>query len=103
MTSKPNKKLSDIPAKPRANGPGRPKGAINKITADVRVLAQQHGKAAIDCLAEIFKDREQPAAARVAASREILDRAYGKSPQPIEGGTSNLAETLQRLIEAQPC
>lgn len=60
-------------------GPGRPKGAPNKVSADVKALAQQHGPAAIKKLAEIMKDDKHPG--QVQACKEILDRAYGKPTQ----------------------
>lgn len=65
-------------------GAGRPKGKPNAVTADVREAAQQYGLAALATLAEIFSDTEAPHAARVAASKEMLDRAYGRSTQAIE-------------------
>jgi len=65
-------------------GAGRPKGAANKITAEIKAVAQKHGPAAIAELARIAAKSESDAA-RVAACREILDRAYGKSPQAITG------------------
>ena len=85
-------------------GKGRPKGAVNKVTADVRALAQQYGPRAIKTLASIMENEEQPAPARVSAAKELLDRAYGKSPQPItdsDGGS--LAEAVSALIESLPC
>lgn len=83
---------------------GRQKGTPNKATADVRTLAQQYGPKAIQCLAEVMEDKEQPAAARVAASKEILDRAYGKSPQPVtDGDGGTLTDAIGKLIEALPC
>lgn len=84
-------------------GLGRKKGVPNKITADVRALAQVYGAGAIAALAEIMEDGKQPAAARVSAAKELLDRAYGKSPQPItdEGGGS-LSDAIARLIEGLP-
>lgn len=84
-------------------GKGRPKGAVNKITADVRVLAQEYGAKAIASLASIMENEEQPAAARVSAAKELLDRAYGKSPQPItDGDGGTLAEAVSLLIEGLP-
>src|SRR5690554_581433 len=65
-------------------GAGRPKGSTNKVTQDVREMAQKYGPAALATLAEIMSSEESPEAARVAASRELLDRAYGKSAQSIQ-------------------
>ena len=65
---------------------GRQPGSLNKVSADVRELAGQYGPAAIAELARLATgaDSEQ---ARVSACKEILDRAYGKSPlnrEPID-------------------
>lgn len=68
----------------KREGAGRPKGAINKATADVKALAQNHGETAILTLAEIATDPEQPSAARVTAANSLLDRGYGKPTQAME-------------------
>lgn len=65
-------------------GAGRPKGALNKATKDVRAVAQQFTDDAIKTLAAIMRSDEQPAAARVSAAKELLERGHGKSVQPIE-------------------
>jgi hypothetical protein len=70
----------------RENGKlgGRPPGSPNKITAEIRAVAQRHAPDAFAELARLSKhaDSEQ---VRIAAIKEILDRAYGKSPQPLSG------------------
>lgn len=81
---------------------GRQKGTPNKATADVRVLAQQYGPQALEVLSEIMLSTQQPAAARVSAAKEILERGYGKSPQPIVANTANFAEVFGELIEKLP-
>ena len=63
---------------------GRPKGVPNKITADVKALAQVYCSDAIDTLAKIMSDSEVPPAARVSAAKELIDRGYGKAIQPTE-------------------
>jgi hypothetical protein len=73
-------------SKPGERRGGRKAGTPNKATTDVRSLAQQYGSEALAVLASIMLG-DHPAAARVSAAKEILDRGYGKSPQPIEGGT----------------
>jgi hypothetical protein len=62
---------------------GRPKGSVNKATADIRELACQYAPAALQELARLSVNAESEAA-KVAAIREILDRAYGKSLQALE-------------------
>jgi hypothetical protein len=65
-------------------GGGRKKGQVNKATADIRALAQKHGPDAIDTLIRIMQT-EDNSTARIAAAKELLDRGYGKSTQPIAG------------------
>lgn len=73
---------------------GRTKGTPNKTTADVKALAQQYAPAALEELARLAKEAESEAA-RVAAIKEILDRAYGKSRQPVDGdGDGGLIKIL---------
>lgn len=76
-------------------GAGRPKGAKNKVTAKVKAAAQEYTSEAIETLATIMKDPNEPAAARVSAANSILDRAYGKPTQAIAGDDDN---PLQMII-----
>lgn len=89
-------------SKPGERRGGRKKGTPNKVTADVRELAQKYGPDAVEALASIFKDEKQPAAARVSAAKEILDRAYGKAPQPVAVQPADFATIFGQVIEAQP-
>jgi hypothetical protein len=59
-------------------GKGRPKGALNKATAEVRGLAREYGPDALKELHRLSNEAESEAA-RVSACNAILDRAYGKS------------------------
>lgn len=65
---------------------GRAKGTTNKATEEVRKLALRHGPAALAELARLSLEAGDERA-RVAASKEILDRAYGKTSQVL--GDSN--------------
>lgn len=65
-------------------GAGRPAGRRNKVTADIKELAQSYGEEAIKSLVEIVRDGEAPHAARVSAVKELLDRGYGKAKQALE-------------------
>lgn len=78
---------------------GRQKGSPNKLTADIKVLAQSFGEEAIKGLIEIARDGEAPHAARVAAIKEVLDRGYGKAKQGIEmtGENGGPVETITRI------
>lgn len=90
-------------SKPGERRGGRKKGTPNKVTAEVRTLAQKYGAQAIDALAEIMNDKEQAAPARVSAAKELLDRGYGKAPQPVtDGDGANLSDAVRDLIETLP-
>lgn len=79
------KQFGDIPPKRKGNpGAGRPKGSQNKATKDVAALAQNYGPDAIKKLWIIAQTSESDAA-KVAAIKELLDRAYGKSKQSFTG------------------
>jgi hypothetical protein len=64
----------------RRNVGGRP-----KEIGHVRDLARAHTEDAIKTLVEIRGDKTQPAPARVAAATALLDRAWGKPSQPLDG------------------
>ena len=55
------------------NPHGRPRVILN-----VRDLAREHTEAAIETLASIMVDSEAPAAARISAASEILNRGFGR-------------------------
>lgn len=74
---------------------GRPKGALNKSTKDIKALAQKHGPRAINTLVSIM-DAGETQAVRVAAARELLDRGYGKAAQTID------ATVTQRMVVEAP-
>jgi hypothetical protein len=78
-------------------GKGRPKGARNKITSDIKEIAQSYGEEAVENLVEIMRDRGAPPAARVAATKEILDRGYGKSIQTTDLKSSDGSMTPKGL------
>lgn len=59
---------------------GRPKGALNKSTKDIKKLAQKHTPAALTTLVSIMGKSDSDAA-RVSAAKELLDRGYGKAVQ----------------------
>lgn len=78
---------------------GRQKGTPNKITADIKEIAQSFGEEAITHLVEIARNGNAPPAARVAAVKEILDRGYGKAKQDVEltGANGGPVETVTRI------
>lgn len=68
----------------KREGAGRPKGALNKATACVREAAQAFTTDALSVLAEIMREPEHPAAARVSAAQALLDRGHGKPTQSVD-------------------
>src|SRR5262249_45289288 len=64
---------------------GRKAGVPNKATAEIRLLARDHGPEAIAELARLAKEA-QSEQARISACNALLDRAYGRS------GASQLIE-----------
>jgi hypothetical protein len=78
---------------------GRKRGRPNKATADIKALAQEFGSEAIGKLVELMRGAEFETV-QVAAARELLDRGYGKSTQPIVGDVLvGISEELSRFIE----
>lgn len=83
---------------------GRTAGTPNKATSEVKVLAGKYGPDAIKALAGLAglittgKTKEaESEAARVAALKEILDRAYGKASQPIAGDEDNPLRVINEI------
>jgi hypothetical protein len=77
-------------------GAGRKPGVPNKVTTEIKSIAQQWGPDAIKALAELaglVADKPQAIAqseqARIAALGMIMDRAYGKPSQTIAGDAEN--------------
>jgi hypothetical protein len=57
---------------------GRKAGMPNKATAEIRLLAREHGPAALAELARLAKEA-QSEQARISACNALLDRGYGRS------------------------
>lgn len=92
------KTIGRMPRGGRRTGSGRKKGVPNKVTAEVKILAQQYAPEAFEALMKIVR-RGNTDSARVAAVKEILDRAYGKAPQAIVGDPENPLASLPTKIE----
>jgi hypothetical protein len=82
-------------------GAGRPKGAPNKATADIRDAAREYSDQALRVLVQVATAGESEAA-RVAAANAILDRAHGKPKQSVEheGGETPISHVhrIERVI-----
>jgi hypothetical protein len=74
------------------NPHGRP-----KIPAEIREIARAASPDALQALMDVMKDSKAPHAARVSAADKILDRAWGKAAQPIDGdGRGGAMELVHR-------
>jgi hypothetical protein len=61
---------------------GRKAGTPNKMTAEIRDPVRADGPAIFKELVRLaFKSKSEQT--RLGAMKEILDRAYGKAPQPL--------------------
>jgi hypothetical protein len=75
----------------RTSGQGRPKGALNKATRDIKLAAREFGVPAIARLAQLSglmlpdKPGAESESAQIAAIKELLDRGFGKATQPLSG------------------
>ncbi|MEO1193597.1 MAG: hypothetical protein AAFY02_17700 [Pseudomonadota bacterium] len=75
--------------------------------ANVPALAARYGKEMIEVLVAIACDQTLPAAARVAAAKEVLDRGHGRAPthvnldgnQRVTHQSAGLSETAAWLAE----
>ena len=63
-------------------GKGRPKGALNKSTAEMRQYASQYTEEAIECLVGLMR-QTRSLSAQGAAAQYLLDRCYGRPAQSV--------------------
>jgi hypothetical protein len=86
--------MASRPGRPRGGGKtgGRTAGVPNRITRDVKALAQDYTERAIQVLAEIMETSAHDAC-RVVAARELLDRAWGRPVQPLANDRDNPVST----------
>jgi hypothetical protein len=81
---------------------GRQKGTPNKATLEIKHAARNYAPEALKELARLASKAESEAA-RVAAIREILDRAYGKPAQAVTGeGGEGPVQTVLQIVTGVP-
>ena len=86
-------------SKPGERRGGRKAGVPNKVTRDIRAIAQKYTDRAIKRLVHIM-DHAESEAAQAAAARELLDRGHGKSKQPVEHDVGDgLEDWLDQLAK----
>ena len=95
-------KSSNRGSKPGERRGGRKKGVPNKATAEIRTIASKYGPEAVRELARLATEAESEAA-RVAAIKELLDRGFGKSPQPLTGedGGAIQHEVIRKIVDTR--
>lgn len=88
MAKEPSRKVRESADEPKAagnRGKGRKPGVPNKATAAIKEVAGQYTEQAVLTLVSILAGGEGiPAAAQVAAAKELLDRAHGKPSQSVD-------------------
>jgi hypothetical protein len=73
---------------------------MTKATADIRSLARAQTALAIRTLTGVFGSKAAPAAARVSAEQAILDRGWGRPPQPDTGeDDKDIRVTIRNIAE----
>jgi hypothetical protein len=77
---------------------GNPGGRPKEV-AEIKALARQHTKAAINTLVAIMKAEDATHAARVAAATALLDRGYGKPASVLEGADGGAARLVVEYID----
>jgi hypothetical protein len=62
---------------------GRKPGVPNKANAEIKAVAQQYGPEAIERLVDLMRGNDPDVALK--AANALLDRAYGKPAQMLQG------------------
>lgn len=68
-------------AKNHAKAGGRKKGVPNKVTREIKEIAQLYSREAIESAVQIMRGPRTPAAVKLQAIEKILERAHGKPSQ----------------------
>ena len=91
-------------SKPGERRGGRKAGVPNKATGEIKEIARRWGPDAIKALAGIAGldpdgTPAQSEQARIAALAILLDRGYGKAPQPQTGEGGEGPMTLRVMVD----
>ena len=82
---------------------GNPGGRPREVS-ELRKLAREYTKDAIETLAQIMVDVKASEASRIAAANSLLDRGYGRPLQAVDLDVSEPISSIVRTIvdSAQP-
>ena len=97
------------PGKPfRSGQSGNPSGRprLTPELIELRELARQHTRAAVEAIIAVVQDLKAPPSARVTAASEILDRGWGRATQSVEhagpGGAAIPHTVSIRVVGVEP-
>jgi hypothetical protein len=92
----------DLSRKGKAHTGGKQKGTPNRSNGtdnyDVRKLARGYGPQVVEGLWKIF-DESKSETARIAAGKELLDRAYGRPAVPVTGEADGEPVVIKHIVE----
>lgn len=94
-----NETVVGRPFKPGQSG--NPNGRPKKIARRVQELVGNDPERLINVLLSIAEDSDAKPADRISATRDLLDRGYGKAPShaPLEGQDPLELDDIERTIE----
>lgn len=90
-------------------GSGRKAGTPNRITIELKQLANEYTEEAIQVFVDVMRNPETPAAVKIAAADKLLDRGHGRPAQSVEIDepgrmdpefTKNLEKIFKERMEA---
>ena len=82
-------------SKPGERRGGRQAGTPNKANAELKALAGRYDAECVEVLVGLIRNQEIAPQARVAAVKELWDRAHGRPAQAVN---LDAGEGLQKLI-----
>jgi phage terminase small subunit len=86
-------------AKNHAKAGGRKAGVPNKVTRDLREIAQTYTAEAIHTAAAIMRKAKAPESARLTAVTIILERGHGKAAQAVKHSGAIGSYDLSRVSD----
>ena len=85
-------------SKPGERRGGRKKGTPNRISTEIREAARRYGREALQLHVKLMRASKNEDV-RQRSANVILDRAYGKSAQPVSNEDDNPLELLMQHLE----
>lgn len=76
--------------------PGNKTGGRKQMSQEIKDMLQAAAPDAVQLLIDTMQDETEKTGLRVRCAETILERVYGKNPQPIEG---NVESTIRIVME----